>query len=478
MIKQLWIWSLLIIYIVANSFLFANNIYGLLLVPALFIVFYYGCFSIKKLFLFTIFTVPLSVPLENIFPDLGFNLQLPTEILLIFFLFIFIFKLVSGPNFDSRIFKHPVSIAIYFYLSWMFITCITSSMPLVSFKFLISHIWFFASFYFLAAHFFKNKKFIRQYIWAYIISFIFIMIWAICRMYSKGYLDQYIAQRSALPFYKDHTSYGAIIAMILPFTVGFTFYKKYSFNFRLFCFFLSILTILALILSYTRAAWISTGIAFLAFLIFRFRIKLIYVAAVGILIFTAYYSHRTAIKLSMEQNHQDSSKELTKHLQSIYNIKSDASNMERINRWNSAFRMFNEKPVFGWGPGTYMFKYAPFQVYKDKTVISTNRGDWGNAHSEFIGPLAESGLLGTIFFAILIITILFTAFRRYSTLKNKNTSLILLCATLSLISYIVHGFLNNFLDTDKATALFWGFTAIIVAIDIYHSKQSEAIPQN
>ena len=30
--------------------------------------------------------------------------------------------------------------------------------------------------------------------------------------------------------------------------------------------------------------------------------------------------------------------------------------------------------------------------------------------------------------------------------------------------------LNNYLDTDKASIPFWGMIALIVAIDIYHSK--------
>jgi hypothetical protein len=36
----------------------------------------------------------------------------------------------------------------------------------------------------------------------------------------------------------------------------------------------------------------------------------------------------------------------------------------------------------------------------------------------------------------------------------------------------VHGFLNNFLDTDKLSVPFWGFTAMIVAIDL-HSRRGK-----
>jgi hypothetical protein len=31
--------------------------------------------------------------------------------------------------------------------------------------------------------------------------------------------------------------------------------------------------------------------------------------------------------------------------------------------------------------------------------------------------------------------------------------------------------LNDFLDTDKASVPFWGFTALLVAIDVYYSDE-------
>ena len=52
--------------------------------------------------------------------------------------------------------------------------------------------------------------------------------------------------------------------------------------------------------------------------------------------------------------------------------------MERINRWKCAVSMFKEKPILGYGPGTYQFHYGVFQNHKDKTIISTNSGDMGN----------------------------------------------------------------------------------------------------
>jgi hypothetical protein len=42
---------------------------------------------------------------------------------------------------------------------------------------------------------------------------------------------------------------------------------------------------------------------------------------------------------------------------------------------------------------------------------------------------------------------------------------------IALLTYYIHGLMNNFLDTDKLSALFWGFTAMIVALDVYHNKE-------
>jgi len=259
---------------------------------------------------------------------------------------------------------------------------------------------------------------------------------------------------------------------LLPFAVGFALNTKYSLALRSLSWLIATILLVALLLSYTRAAWVSVAIAggVLAILALKikFRTVLIIVTLAGLVVFI----NRTHIFMNMEHNHQASSKDLAKHLESISNIRTDASNLERMNRWKSGFRMFLERPLLGWGPNTYQFKYAPFQVFKDKTVISTNSGNMGNSHSEYIGPLVESGIFGCLSILIIIILTLSTGFRLY-TKANHQTQLKILVAsaTLGLITYYIHGALNDFLDTDKASALFWGYTAMIVSLDVYHTRK-------
>jgi O-antigen ligase len=141
--------------------------------------------------------------------------------------------------------------------------------------------------------------------------------------------------------------------------------------------------------------------------------------------------------------------------------------------------MFKERPVTGWGPGTYQFVYAPFQRSKEKTIISTNFGDMGNAHSEFLGPLSESGAIGMLIVITLVVVILNRGLRVFNQTKDPETKMLAMAALLSLITYYTHGTLNNFLDTDKLSVPVWAITGLIVALDIYHSKKANgSVVQN
>ena len=221
-------------------------------------------------------------------------------------------------------------------------------------------------------------------------------------------------------------------------------------------------------MSYSRAAWLGLAAAIGIFIILKFKIKFKWVALSGFVLILMFFMLRTQIIMKMEKNKQDTSGKLTEHIQSMSNISTDASNLERINRWISAFRMFKDRPFFGFGPGTYQFCYAPFQYSYEKTIISTNAGNKGNAHSEYIGPLAETGILGFLSVLAISISTFLTGYKVYRRTNDKKIKLLSLLAFLSLSTYYVHGFLNNFLDTDKASVPFWGFIAMIVALDIFH----------
>ena len=461
-------------YAISISFVLINAIctylefYYFNLLPAALLIILIALFSLDKLILFVVFLTPLAINLQDL--DGGLGLSLPTEPIIFGIMLLFIIKQLYKNTLDSRVMDHPITILIIINLIWIFIASITSEIPVVSFKFLISRLWFVIVFYFLATQLFKNYSNIKKFFWLYIISFTVVIFYTLYNHYLRGFAEE-PANYVMSPFYNDHTIYGAILAMYFPALIFFMMNKKYSASIKFAAFLFIVFFFVALVFSYTRAAWLSLVVAIGAYGLLLLRVKFSRILIASLSAGLLFFMFQTEIAMKLAKNRQDASEDFDKHIQSISNISTDASNLERLNRWGAAFRMFHERPFWGWGPGTYSFEYAPFQLANDKTIISTNMGDRGNAHSEYIGPLCESGVLGALTFIAIIICTLFTGFRLYYTITDVETKNIVLVTLLGLITYIVHGALNNFLDTDKASVPFWGFIAILVAVDVYHKNR-------
>ncbi len=431
-------------------------------------------FSFDKLVWIAVFFAPLSVELSRIMPGFDFDMFLPTEPILFGVLVLFFLKIIHERKFDKKILLHPISFAVYLNLTWIFITSLTSSMPVVSLKFLMVRIWYVVAFYFIAAELFKNTKKMEQYVWLYSAGFLIVISYTIFRHWGYGLLNRAAAHYVVTPFYNDHTSYGAALAMYIPFFVLFGFRKTDLQGRKSVARLILGILVVALVLSYSRAAWLSIIAAFMVWIIIRLKIRFRPVFISSIVAIGLIFLFQTEIVMYLERNSGESSSNLTEHFTSMANISSDASNLERLNRWDCAISMFKERPVFGYGPGTYMFKYGKYQVKKNRTIISTNTGDGGNAHSEYLGPLSESGFLGLLTFLILQITVLYIAVNTWSRLKDKRLRGIILAAIIGLTTYYIHGFMNDFLDTDKLSVPFWGFTAMIVVIDLYSKQEGHA----
>ncbi len=471
--KIIVFYAIAALFVIIDCFMIAKlGSYMFNLLPIALIVIAGMFFALDKALLFSVLCIPFSVPLRRFYPGLGFNIDIPTEPLFVGILFIFILKLLIEHKYENKLVKHPLSIMIFIYLIWHLITVCTSTMPLVSLKCWVASLWFIVPFFFLGVILFKETKNIYRFIFLYMIPFAVLIIYTLIR-HSAYNFDQHIANGIMTPFFNDHTSYGAAIAIFMPFLIGMVFSRETKRSWRIAALALLVIFVVGLVFSYTRAAWISLLGALAVYFILKFKISNKIVFAVAIIGILGISLFQTQIFFKMESNKVESSTDFSKHIKSISNITSDASNLERINRWNCAIRMFKEKPIFGWGPGTYQFKYAPFQHSDEKTIISTNAGDGGNAHSEYLGSLAESGLFGMLNYILICIIIYITGTRTYHKLTDKKLKMIVAAALCGLVTYFIHGALNNFLDIDKIAVPFWGFAAMIVAIEIYCTGKSE-----
>ena len=480
MIKKLdlvWFYIISVIFIAVCVFSFAIDVPVAPFVPLVLIMLALGILSFDKFLLLIVFLVPVSIPVRDIGGGIGMNM--PVEPMMALLAVGVVVKWLLSSSIDFRITKHPISIAIIAYTLWLLITTITSSMPIVSGKFLIAHLWFVILFYFTATQLFKKFNNIKAFIWCFTISLSLFAAYTLV-LHSQFSFDRYSAYTISRPVYPDHGIYGATLAFIVPIIVAFIFYRrslKISYLATSFLTGFLLVLVLSIVFSYTRAAWLSLVAALGAAVIFWFKIKMRTILLVMLGIIAVLIYKWPDIEQSLSHNKQRSDDDLDDHLQSVYNISNDQSNLERINRWNSAVNMFMERPVMGFGPGTYSFQYAPYQNVKDRSLISTNAGDLGNAHSIYFGALAETGFLGVIFIIGIFFITVATGMRVIYKATNNKVKGIAIGALCGLITYIVHGALNNYNDFDKTAVLMWGFTAIITALDVFHLKKIEATNQ-
>ena len=454
------LWALLLILVTGVSV--ATESYVVAAIPFVILMVAWAFYSLDSLLLFLVAITPLSVTLK----DQGFNvgLSLPSELILAgITLFLFLRFLQNG-QLPWNALRHPLGVILVLQLAWMAFTVLTSEMPLVSFKALVARIWFVIPLFFGLLHVFRAERSRDIFYSLYTFSL------GIAALYTLYVHSQYGFSKTTstwvmFPFYKEHTLYGMSLAFIYPFQVYRTFRKQKLLGHFIQGGLLLLITV-ALLFSYTRAAWLSVLAAGGVYMLIHFKIAFrTFLLTMGFVVMSLWVTQDQWLRI-FTKNDTVSSDNFSEHVQSVSNVSSDASNLERINRCMSALCMFKARPHVCWGPGTYQFQYAPFQHSSEMTIISTNEGNMGNAHSEYIGPLAEQGWPGLVLVLSFLVALFTTGFRVVHRHPKGQDRSLAIAALLGLVTYFVHGVLNNFLDADKAAALVWGSAALLLHLDL------------
>lgn len=460
-------------FVAINSLLVTKNIMSFSLLPVILLLVLGVVLVPVKIFYLVIALAPLSVPLSEFLPGRSFDLWLPTEPLIFALLLLTAIHLIQERRFDTSLFGNPLFWAMLFYLGWLVITCISSELPLVSVKYTVLRIGYIAFFFYIPFVLFKaTPQNFTKYIAFYITGLTVVVAITLYRQARIGIFDKFAAVGTCNPFYTDHTSYGAALAFLIPVVVAWAASTKTLWQKILMGILILVFTV-ALVLSYSRAAWLSLLVAVLIWVVWLMKLRFRTIAILSVSFVAIGFGLRGQLAQWVGKNQTVSTGSLSDQLLSVGNITTDVSNVERLNRWTSALRMFRERPFLGWGPGTYQFTYAPFQPSQFFTVESSNLGAKGNAHSEYLGLLAEAGWPATMGYIAILLVAFIMGFRLLGKLPlDFPYRKLLLGVLLGLSTYAFHGFLNNFLDMDKIAALFWGYLAMIAAMNTAYRTSS------
>lgn len=331
-----------------------------------------------------------------------------------------------------------------------------SENPIVSLKFMLVNLTYVVVFYYGIHYFSLLKRPLTDLYKMYFLALVPVVSWAIWQFVGFEF-NPVTLPGIFKPFYNDHTIVGAVLAFLSGVFLVFSERDKRYLM-------IAIVLIAGVFFTGSRAAIISVMVMFVVYGALQFALLRKLLPLGVVLLAAGLWMNRSTVISVMAQNTAGSREQAVgARLKSSTNVTTDASNLERLNRWLSAWRMFVEKPHTGFGPGMYQFSYIPFQDDRFRNRLTVTNpdnpppGSGGTAHSELLLQLSEAGWLPVVMFLAMLARWVFYGWR-----ASMRHALMPKAALLGLTTYLFHMHFNNFLTTDAFAFLFWSSGALMM----------------
>lgn len=428
--------------------------------PAVLLAGWLAATDFRRLYYLMLAAIPISTEIE--LPG-GLGTDLPSEPLM------WALTLVAAAwlarhwrTVDRRFLLHPITLALLAHLAWMTLTCLTTTYPVVSFKYWLAKGWYVTVFFFLAGHIFQREQDVKALLWWFFVSLILTVCIVLVRHSAKGFTFEEVNYVMG-PFYRNHVTYACIQAVFLPFVwLGIRRYRRYSRPWWILIIGVALL-IVGINFAYTRAAYVALLAAIGIYAIVRLRLLQValLIAAICLSAFIALVTYRDNWLLFAPNYERTVTHKRFDNLLEATTRLEDISVMERVYRWVAAAYMIEERPLMGFGPGTFYFNYQAYTVTRFRTYVSHNPERSG-IHNYYLMIAVEQGLPGLAFFLLFFVLVLLWGQHAYHRLRDTGRRYVVMAA---LLSFAISGLLmlmNDFVETDKIGSLFFICAALVV----------------
>lgn len=465
--KLFWFFAVLSLLSVFTALI--TDVLYLAAIPFAVIFFYLVIVDFRFIYYLLIFFVPLSVEIE--LGSLGTDL--PTEPLVVGLMLVFIVQVVAKKNDNFQFYRHPLIWLLALYYFWMMFSTAFSANFLVSFKQFLAKTWFITVFVFLTGQLNRTEKQVKTLFWIILIPNLIGIVWVLYHFKAYFFSFEYVNEAMS-PFYRNHVNYAAILTLLFPFIIfALSWYKKFTLPW-LIILGSSVLFLIAIQLSYTRAAYAALGIAFGAFFIIRLKLTkyaigaAVIVAMLGIMYVT---NNNKYIDYAPDYHKAISHYEFD-DLMSATTKFEDVSTMERVYRWVAGYHMIDQRPITGFGPGNFYNFYKGYSVGLFRTYVSNNV-DKSGVHNYYLMTLIEQGFPGLLIFLIFAFGILIKGEQIYHQTDPNNATRRNMVMAILLSMIIIYAFLliNDLLEAAKVGSFFFINLALLINIDLMNKNE-------
>jgi O-antigen ligase len=133
---------------------------------------------------------------------------------------------------------------------------------------------------------------------------------------------------------------------------------------------------------------------------------------------------------------------LSQRALSLSRLTQDSSFQWRLAMWDKGLRMANQKPVAGWGIGSYpvqqaLFFHAAAPSREQRAILATGPRLTENAHNTYVQMAAEIGYVGLLFYLAVFGAFFYTSIRSLASTRPGFRHTILLGATSAVAGQMV-----------------------------------------
>jgi hypothetical protein len=470
--KQLIIFSATIIcFVVTSLYAIRIDLPYIHFLPIILIGAFIAIKDFSLLFYFLIAALPISF--EYQFG--GSSLSMPTEPLMIGLLGISVVLFIQNRLQNNLEWKHLLILLIIAHIGLLCLNTILSPTHTLSFKYLLTKLWYYAAFVFIPILLLKKEGIYKKLFWLIFIPLILTVCYTIARhaLKSFGFDEINIAAR---PFYANHVIYACTLGLMLPFVaMAIGWYKQKPF--LLIILIGSVFLLLfAIVTSYTRTTWLSIIAAFGALIVFRSNylkhaIVLGLICTVGFCYYLVDQNRYMKYAPDFQRtvfNHEN----FSKHMSATMEMK-DVSGMERVYRWVAAVHLIEHNFWLGTGTNTF---YPTYKIYANPAFITnvSDNPEHASTHNYFLLTFCEQGVFGFLLFTTLYLYAMIRCHFIYRTSKINVDRNIATACFLALVIFLVHLVLGDMVEVDKNGGIFWLCIAFIISLDTKTRKSIQA----
>lgn len=422
----------------------------------------------KWIYFLLIFSIPLSIEL----PIGSLSLDVPDELLNIFFFLLTPgLLIINYKRWDLGFIRHPIVISLLAMFAISILATVFSINQLLSLKYVLAKAWYLVAYFACTAFFIGSMKDLKTLAWCAVIGCTITILYVLVRHASVGFSFTDVNFFMA-PFYSNHVNYAVQILVIFPFL--WLIWRERSLNHRKARVLIAWmgLFVIAIWFSYTRAAILTLLLSVGFYFVVRWKLMkpVFWLSVICIILGTLYYVNKNKFfELAPDYNKVITQHQFNSLITATYNLE-DISTMERVYRWVAARYMIPEKPLLGVGPNNFYDTYKSFTVKSFRTYVSDNP-EKSTVHSYILLLAIEQGVPAALLYIILVYFAFMTVQRVYHNTHSRHIRIAILAAGICFFNLVMVLMINDVVESDKEGSFFYISLALIAAIHYREFKQ-------